>query len=307
MTTKSFFVVKSVTIRNEVIRLAPADARRRLSPFAMLVVGRDSRFRGGVAVLFCFARVVAIQWCRLKNAAVNAADQVAFEGAIMEEDVCTASFDETAGLPELLGIEQVGDGWIKKYILTYRLPNGRELKYDVVSRKGLEEYRSEIETLGTVAPQVDAVCIVGHTANDEFLLIREFRFPMNRMCVAFPAGLREPGEDVVECAARELREETGFDLVRDECGQPVSARACVQPGFSSLGMGDESIAMVFAEVERVAEPRSESTEFIESFLLPRGEVPAFLRENRDPLSIRCQLVLEMVAQPPFEFGVKAGA
>jgi len=36
-------------------------------------------------------------------------------------------------------------------------------------------------------------------------------------------------------------------------------------------------------------------------------VPAFLRENRDPLSIRCQLVLEMVAQPPFEFGVKAGA
>ena len=111
----------------------------------------------------------------------------------------------------------------------------------------------------------------------------------------------------MECAARELREETGFDLVRDECGQPVSARACVQPGFSSLGMGDESIAMVFAEVERVAEPRSESTEFIESFLLPRAEVPTFLSENRDPLSIRCQLVLEMVAQPPFEFGVKAGA
>lgn len=225
----------------------------------------------------------------------------------MEEDVCTASFDEAAGLPELLDIEQVSDGWIKKYILTYRLPNGCELKYDVVSRKGLEEYRSEIETLGTAAPQVDAVCIVGHTAHDEFLLIREFRFPMNRMCVAFPAGLREAGEDIVECAARELREETGFDLVRDECGQPVSARACVQPGFSSLGMGDESIAMVFAEVERVAEPRSESTEFIESFLLPRAEVPAFLRENRDPLSIRCQLVLEMVAQPPFEFGMKAGA
>ena len=40
----------------------------------------------------------------------------------MEEDVCTASFDEAAGLPELLGIEQVSDGWIKKYILTYRLP-----------------------------------------------------------------------------------------------------------------------------------------------------------------------------------------
>ena len=67
LTTKSFFVVKSVTIRNEAIRVAPVDARRRLSPFAMLVMGRDSRFRGGVAVLFCFACVVAIQWCRLKK------------------------------------------------------------------------------------------------------------------------------------------------------------------------------------------------------------------------------------------------
>ena len=44
-----------------------ADVRRRLSPFAMLAMGCDSRFRGGVAVLFCFARVVAIQWCRLKT------------------------------------------------------------------------------------------------------------------------------------------------------------------------------------------------------------------------------------------------
>ncbi len=166
----------------------------------------------------------------------------------MEEGVRAAGFDEAAGLPKLLDIEQVSGGWIKKYILTYCLPDGRELKYDVVSRKELDEYRSEIETLGTVAPQVDAVCIVGHTAEDEFLLIREFRFPMNRMCVAFPAGLRERGEEIIECAARELREETGFDLARSADGSPVRARACVQPGFSSLGMGDESIAMVFAEV-----------------------------------------------------------
>lgn len=70
LTTKSFFVVKSVIIRNGPFgrRLPmPVDVRRRLSPFAMLIMGRDSRFRGGVAVLFCFARVVAIQWCRLKT------------------------------------------------------------------------------------------------------------------------------------------------------------------------------------------------------------------------------------------------
>ncbi len=203
-------------------------------------------------------------------------------------------------LPELKSIEQVSDGWLKKYVLTYDLPDGRTIPYEVVSRKGADLYTSEVTNPNTPAPGSDAVCVIGHTADDTFLLIREFRYPMNRMCVAFPAGLREPGEDVIECAARELREETGFDLVRNEDGTPVSARACLQPGYSSLGMGDESIAMVFAEVERVCESCTESTEFIEVFELPRADIPRFLEENRDPLSIRCQIVLEMVSRPPFD-------
>lgn len=202
-------------------------------------------------------------------------------------------------LPTLLDVEQVSEGWLNKYVLTYDLPDGRRYSYEVVSRKGLEEYRAEIETEGVVRPRIDAVCIVGHTKDDALLLIREFRFPMNRMCVAFPAGLKDPDEDIVECASRELREETGYDLARNDDGSPIYVRTCTQPGFSSLGMGDENIAMVFAEVEKVAEQRAESTEFIETFELPRAELASFLRENTDPLSIRCQLVLEMLARQPF--------
>ena len=108
-------------------------------------------------------------------------------------------------LPILKGVEQVSDGWLKKYVLAYDLPDGRELNYEVVSRKGLEQYGAEIRGEAAAEPSTDAVCIVGHTADDAFLLIREFRFPMNRMCVAFPAGLTEADEDVNECAATELR------------------------------------------------------------------------------------------------------
>ncbi|RNL40836.1 NUDIX hydrolase [Slackia equolifaciens] len=201
--------------------------------------------------------------------------------------------------PKFLDVEQVSSGWINKYILKFRLPDGRDYQYEAVSRKPLDVYKAELETQGPVDPQVDAVCIVGYTAEGSFLLIKEFRFPMNRECIAFPAGLRDAGESVEECASRELREETGYDLARNADGTPVHIHSFVQPGFSSLGMGDESIAMVFAQVEKVGEPRSESTEFIEVFELPRADIARFLQENRAPLSIRAQLVLEMVACDPF--------
>lgn len=210
-----------------------------------------------------------------------------------------ANVDGSKEFPELLGVEQVSSGWLNKYVLSYRLPGGREYRYEAVSRKPYDVYVAELETEGPVAPQVDAVCIVGYTREGSFLMIREFRFPMNRECIAFPAGLRDAGESIEECASRELKEETGYDLVRKPDGAPAHIHSFVQPGFSSLGMGDESIAMVFAEVEKVSEPRAESTEFIEVFELPRDEIAAFLRGNRAPLSIRAQLVLEMVACDPF--------
>ena len=205
---------------------------------------------------------------------------------------------EAKEYPKLLSVEQVSSGWINKYILHYRMPNGQKFQYESVSRKPYEIYVTELEAEGPRKPQVDAVCIVGYTADGAFVMIREFRFPMNRECIAFPAGLRDKDESIEECAARELREETGYDLVRNADGSPAHIHSFVQPGFSSLGMGDESIAMVFAQVEKAGEPHAESTEFIEVFELPRDDIRKFLCENQEPLSIRAQLVLEMVACDP---------
>ena len=50
--------------------------------------------------------------------------------------------------PQLKNIEQVSEGWINKYVLTYVLPDGTDYQYEAVSRKGLDAYRAELERLG---------------------------------------------------------------------------------------------------------------------------------------------------------------
>ena len=142
--------------------------------------------------------------------------------------------------PQLKHIEQVSDGWIKKYILTYVLPDGSDYIYEAASRKGLEAYRAELARLearsntaiaaidegaedfgaaavaaaeqaaGTSGKRTaDAVSIVPITRDGNLVLIREFRYPLNSWVVGLPAGLVEPGEDLAVAVDRELREETG--------------------------------------------------------------------------------------------------
>ncbi len=44
----------------------------------------------------------------------------------------------------------------------------------------------------------------------QIVLERQFRYPVGRVMIEFPAGKLDPGEDCFACAQRELREETGY-------------------------------------------------------------------------------------------------
>lgn len=73
------------------------------------------------------------------------------------------------------------------------------------------------------------VCILPVDAEGNCTMVRQFRYPFGRMMLEAPAGKLEYGEDPLECAVRELSEETGYTA--DEL---IDLGAmCTSPGFST--------------------------------------------------------------------------
>lgn len=199
-----------------------------------------------------------------------------------------------AAAPTLDSLECVSTGWINKYLAHYTTPEGEPYTYEVASRKGPDALAAQLARLGAGgAPVTDAVSMVPILPDGSVLLIREFRYPLNAWCVSFPAGLIDAGESLREAAARELAEETGYRL-REELGD-LCVRPLAQPGFSSTGMSEESVQIVYALVEPAGEARPEAAEHIEPFVLRRSEIRDFLDSNTDPIGTRCQLILEALA------------
>ena len=55
-----------------------------------------------------------------------------------------------------------------------------------------------------------AVAIVPVLADGRLVVVRQYRYPLGRVLVEFPAGKLDPGEDELATAQRELAEEAGY-------------------------------------------------------------------------------------------------
>jgi ADP-ribose pyrophosphatase len=130
-----------------------------------------------------------------------------------------------------------------------------------------------------------AIIVPYHRREDKLVVIKEFRVPVGDYQYGFPAGIIDPGETLAVAAARELHEEAGLSLVRVYRHSPAI--------FSSAGLSDESIAMVFAEVDGTPSIRHNAdTEDIEIFLMDRREVHALLHRDEIFFGARAWLVMD---------------
>lgn len=77
-------------------------------------------------------------------------------------------------------------------------------------------------------PESSSVSILAiTTSTDQVLLIANFRYPVNKFVIEMPAGLVDPGEDPLQAALREVKEETGYTVrPEDVIGQSPLVSPC---------------------------------------------------------------------------------
>jgi ADP-ribose pyrophosphatase len=99
-----------------------------------------------------------------------------------------------------------------------------------------------------------AVMVVPLLADGSLLLERQYRYPMGRVMLEFPAGKLDAGEDPRVCGQRELLEETGY-----------SAAEWAYAGVlhNAIAYSDEGIHIFFARGLTRGEQKLDEGEFLE--------------------------------------------
>ena len=131
-------------------------------------------------------------------------------------------------------IEKKGSGdYLSRYDIHYETPAGGEKVDEMFSRDPGISTEEKLRH-----PRTDAVMIImTDESREHLLLIREFRLELDREIYGLPAGLIDPGETPESAARRELKEETGLDL--------LEIRHVMPPAYSAVGLSNEQCICVF--------------------------------------------------------------
>jgi len=159
--------------------------------------------------------------------------------------------------PDRIHTERVYDGRIVRVDLdTVRAPDESEMHLEIVRHPGASAVVPLLSDTDAEDPSV--------------LLIHQYRYATDGTIWEIPAGVLEPGEDPIDCARRELREEVGAEA------EDIRHLSSV---FTTPGFTDEKIHLFVATGLTVGETQHEADEFIEVKALPISKILEMIRDG----------------------------
>ena len=200
-----------------------------------------------------------------------------------------STHDHVSGAPEerelVLGDDDPRDAGLAEHPLTenvawtgrifnvnrlqVELPDGRRALRDVVRHPG-------------------AVAIVALTDDGRICLVRQYRSALGRVTVEIPAGKLNPGEDPLDCAERELAEETGMRAQK---------MAFLTTIATAAGFADELIHIYMATGLEFSKSSPDADEFINVDLVELSELVDAVLDGRieDAKTVVGALICDAVA------------
>lgn len=144
------------------------------------------------------------------------------------------------------GVTLLSGGFLEVRRDDVRLPDGRAATREYIQHGG-------------------AVAVVPILDDGRLVLVRQYRHPLARVMLEWPAGKLDSGESTLACARRELVEETGYTAAEWAYGGAIHNAAA----YSS-----ECIWIWFARGLRTGPTRLDEGEFVETVLHTEAELDA---------------------------------
>jgi ADP-ribose pyrophosphatase len=147
-----------------------------------------------------------------------------------------------------------------------------DIRVDAVELPSGRQTRREIVEHGA------CTTIVALDSDNNVLLVRQYRKPVEEMLLETPAGNVEAGENPLECARRELQEETGYSAGKWE----KLGRFYTSPGFCT-----EDMHVYLATELKPVKSNADYDENIELVRTPLDKIPEIIEsgEIQDAKSI----------------------
>jgi ADP-ribose pyrophosphatase len=135
---------------------------------------------------------------------------------------------------------------------TVRLPDGKQSKREYIKHPG-------------------AVVILPLFDDGSVLLERQYRYPLQKVFIEFPAGKIDPNEDPLDCAKRELQEETGYTAADWQFLCTI---------HNAIAYSDEHLDIFVARGLIAGESRLDDGEFLETFTATVPDMLSWIREGK---------------------------
>lgn len=187
----------------------------------------------------------------------------------------------------IINVKDIINGkFISLYDLEYKNKLNKKRHWFLASRKSKEElegiyFDNKKET-------IDAVVIAAyHKTYQKLVLIRQFRVPINNYIYELPAGLVDKEDpDFITAAKRELKEETGFDII------DINSKFNKEKMYLSPGMTDESVGLIYCICDgEINYENLEEDEDIEVILVDKEKAISIMNSD-ERIDIKAYLILQ---------------